>query len=166
MVLRAEHSALLLGHRAWFSQWHHQPELERAAVRSFGGSAFFGANDGFDLGLWSTDGTPGGTAKVADLVPAAGANDRVLGARTIGVGVYVAHLDVSAGNPVATGGLWYSDGTAPGTFELATFESSLQRAGPLTMPVEAGGTAYFIGSTRDSVRSSGGRMEPFWVPSS
>jgi len=121
----------------------------RPQFATLGGTAFFGANDGSHLGLWSTDGTPGGTAKVVDLVVAGEVNDRVIGARTIGSGVYLAHRDFTAGSYVATGGLWYSDGTAPGTLELATFETSLERTGPLTVPVEVGGTAYFIGSTRD-----------------
>jgi len=117
---------------------------------TLGAAAFFGANDGNGWALWTTDGTPGGTAELLDF-GLNGNGDQVLGARSIGSQVFVAVFDAvasSAGGQGA-GALWVTDGTIPGSSLLATFATALDRRGTLSVPVELGGAAYFIGATRD-----------------
>jgi len=117
---------------------------------TLGAAALFGANDGSGWALWTTDGTPGGTAELSDF-GLNGTGDQVLGARTIGAQVFVAVFDAVPNSPggQGTAQLWASDGTVPGSSLLASFATSLDRKGTLTVPVELGGAAYFIGATRD-----------------
>lgn len=115
---------------------------------TLGAAAFLGANDGNGWALWTTDGTPGGTAELADFGPN-GSGDTVLGARTIGGKVFVAVYDAITGAESGEGALWVSDGSAPNTIQIASFETALDRKGTLSVPVELGGAAYFIGATRD-----------------
>lgn len=127
------------------------PLLDGPFFAVLGGQAYFGANDGTGWALWKTDGTPGGTAEVADL-GIAGTSDRVIGSRAVGTRVLVAVRDVvdSTFGQISQGILWSSDGTPGGTEPIATFETALDRRGTLTVPVEYAGAAYFLGATRDT----------------
>jgi len=127
------------------------PLLGGPFFAALGSQAYFGANDGSGWSLWKTDGTPGGTAELADL-GIAGTSDKVLGARAVGSQVFVAVSDVVDGTfgQLSQGFLWTSDGTAEGTEQIAAFETALDRELTLTVPLEFGGAAYFLGATRDT----------------
>jgi trimeric autotransporter adhesin len=78
-----------------------------AAIR-MGASTYFLASDG-EAGLWKTDGTAAGTAKVAGLQPAGG------GMVVNGTTLYF----TADGNDGKGAELWKSDGTAAGTVRVA-----------------------------------------------
>lgn len=63
--------------------------------------------------LWQSDGTPGGTALVADILPGSGSSSPRSFCALNGVLYFVATDATFASR------LWRSDGTAPGTFEVA-----------------------------------------------
>ncbi len=122
------------------------------AFAVLGGSAYFGGYDGSSWALWKSDGTPGGTAELADFGPVNFFGDKVLGARAIGGQLFFSVYERLVGDSGASQGtaeLWVSDGTAPGTAPIASFATALDRKATLGVPVDFSGTAYFIGATRD-----------------
>jgi len=113
-----------------------------------GGSAYFAALDDEGYALWVTDGTAGGTEKVAQL---AGIEP---GLRGIGVGalasaVVVAFSYDAGGSSGDVGELWASDGTTLGTSLLAGFQSTVEGGRPLSSLHHHDGSIYLVGSTRE-----------------
>ncbi|HEV7668583.1 MAG TPA: hypothetical protein VGS22_08675 [Thermoanaerobaculia bacterium] len=88
---------------------------------SFRGRGYFAADDGF-LGdeLWSTDGTRGGTRRVADLCPGrCGSNSMSFTA----AGDFLFFVAANTTSGVDSYWVWRSDGTNEGTFPLANLET-------------------------------------------
>jgi ELWxxDGT repeat protein len=85
-----------------------------AALTNVDGTLFFRANDGVHgIELWKTDGTAAGTVMVKDIDPGAGDSDPRELTNVDGVLEFLAFDGVHEG-------LFRSDGTAAGTFEIAT----------------------------------------------
>lgn len=88
---------------------------------SYRGRGYFAADDGF-LGdeLWSTDGTRGGTRRVADLCPGrCGSNSMMFTA----AGNFLFFVAGNTTSGVDSYWVWRSDGTNEGTFPLANLET-------------------------------------------
>lgn len=95
----------------------------------FGGRLFFAANDGVrGIEPWVSDGTEDGTQLLLDL------NGTSASSNPTHFAVLGDHLYI-----FASGGLWKSDGTAPGTTRIAT-------VGAVTSPTRMGNTLFFIGT--------------------
>ncbi len=85
-----------------------------AALTKVNGTLFFEANDGVHgVELWKTDGTAAGTVMVKDINPGAGDSNPSQLTDVDGILEFAAFDGVSEG-------LFRSDGTASGTFEIAT----------------------------------------------
>ncbi|WP_147447344.1 ELWxxDGT repeat protein [Corallococcus sp. CA054B] len=105
------------------------PSLFPASFVELGAIQFFTLDDGIHgQELWRTDGTPEGTAMVADLMPGAlGSNPASLipmGGRLY----FVARTLTNPSNPAKFSGsdlhgLWHTDGTAQGTEQVVTLGS-------------------------------------------
>jgi ELWxxDGT repeat protein len=98
------------------------------------GRLFFDANDGNDNDqLWTSDGTPGGTGPI-DVINPGGA------AGISGPGIaFNGQVFFNAGQ-----GLWKSDGTAAGTFQVGSTLFKNDVPGNFTV---SGGTLYFTGDS-------------------
>jgi ELWxxDGT repeat protein len=105
-------------------------------LTEFGGELFFFAS-GVDgaVGLWKTDGDPGGATLVKELEP-----DTVFIDELTAVGTtlfFVLQTDTEAA-------LWKSDGTGPGTIEVETFPFTDSFAPPLFGLTDLAGTLVFV----------------------
>lgn len=84
-----------------------------------GGYVYFGGDDGASgQELWRSDGTSGGTTRVADICPGACDSDPVMHAVMGGIVYFTADNDVRSGQ------LWRTDGTSAGTFMVHDFFTS------------------------------------------
>jgi ELWxxDGT repeat protein len=97
---------------------------------------FYGAQP--QCGLWSTDGTPGGTTRLIDLCTRLEDLDE-LQIRMLATDGRVAFLTDAGGR------LWRTDGTEPGTLPLGAVVSSPYGAGPPV--IGPGGVLFFTGCT-------------------
>jgi ELWxxDGT repeat protein len=117
-----------------------------SALRSYGDMVYFMADDGeHGCELWRSDGTPAGTAMVADINPGKGDISRIrqgmflVAPIVVGPGnrLYFAADDGSHGLE-----LWASDGTADGTTMISDAYPGAHGANPGNM-TSAGGRLYF-----------------------
>ncbi|HEY7214576.1 MAG TPA: hypothetical protein VIC28_08095, partial [Thermoanaerobaculia bacterium] len=98
--------------------------------------------DAFQCGLWATDGTAGGTERLAELCAGlVNADDRL--AYILGTTGAVAFFTEGSGL------LWRTDGTAGGTFSLGEIRVPVPTFSDSWIPPTAtvGGTFYFVGCT-------------------
>ena len=118
---------------------------------TIGRDAYFVADDGTDLALWTTDGTTAGTVEV-DGYALGGPYARAQQIAAIDGKVFaaLASVEENRGAP-ATATLWVFDPAASGTgnVELATFSLSLDRRAPITQLEGFGGEAFFGASFRN-----------------
>ena len=126
------------------------PSSSPQRLTRVGDRVFFFANDGtHGQELWVSDGTPLGTALVADLAP----GDLLLNFRAQLPSPHYRGPDAAALNDrflfIAEAGtgqrLWSSDGTAPGTTDLATTDWGFNTGLGIL-----GGQAYFVGNSPDT----------------
>ena len=112
----------------------------------------FGSSDGLEL--WSTDGTPAGTAQAVDLTP--GPDGTNFGALTAVNGrLFFERLDLSitSGYVDYLGSIWVTDGTPAGTIKLkdVSFRTFPSQVGQDTeylpmLPLEPEGRVVFLAS--------------------
>jgi ELWxxDGT repeat protein len=110
------------------------------SLTTVGSLAFLCAIDaGHGAELWRTDGTPAGTAMVADLAPGPASSSPAMLSQLGGQVVFFTRRSGSSE-------LWRSDGTGAGTIRLATIPSD-QRLGGMTV---AAGRLFFFADTSDN----------------
>jgi ELWxxDGT repeat protein len=104
-------------------------------LTEMGGSAFFLSTSPATEGLWKTDGTAGGTQRVATLDPAP-----YTGLTSSGGKLYFS-AEVDGAGPT----LWVSDGTEAGTASVKDLVPSSESyySGQLGSPVDVGGDLFF-----------------------
>ncbi len=116
-------------------------------LTTLGGTAFFAsgyASTGKEL--WKTDGTQGGTALVADLVPGTGSSNPQL-LTAAGGKLFFQATTAGAGTE-----LWVSDGTAAGSFQVADLEPGGASSSPQNLTAGGGGLLFFTAATSGSGR--------------
>lgn len=108
-------------------------QLSELAV--LGGRLWFSARDGSGTELWSSDGTPAGTGRFADLEPGSGSSSprQLLSDGT--------RLWFSAATTAHGRELWTGDGTLPGTSLVADLQAGPASSDPLDFEPFPGGLA-------------------------
>ena len=125
------------------------------SFHTFNNKAYFQANDGTSTGeVWSTDGTPGGTTLLKDIVPGTGfAFDFVIDGVNLPGKFIFPVSDADAGTRAE---LWQSDGTPGGTVLFKAFTPVVMNdipevfvpfnfsGGSLTNPLFQGNKFFFV----------------------
>jgi ELWxxDGT repeat protein len=120
---------------------YHRSDTGRTG--ELGGRLFFAAADdpqaSDDFELWATDGTPGGTARVAEISPGPNAGYPEAFARLGGRLLFAAHRDGEGRE------LWETDGTAAGTRLLAELVEGSRGSEPLGLTAVGARVFFFAG---------------------
>ena len=125
---------------------------DASGLTAVNGALYFrGSDPSTGMELWMSDGTPAGTALVADLTP--GPADTVID--TLTAAGSTLFFTVSTGDN--TGFLWKTDGTAGGTLRLSDTVVDFSNPSGLTpaLPVAIGGSLYFRDRPGALYRSDG-----------